>query len=53
MVWQPEALERLQRAPFFVRPFIKMRAETEAKKRGYSQVTTQLLDELKASEHRG
>lgn len=53
MQWHPEALERLARAPFFIRPFIKRRAESEAKKRGLTLVTTQLLDELKASEHRG
>lgn len=53
MKWHPEALARLKRAPFFVRPFIKKRAEAEAAKRGLPEVTTALLDELKASEHRG
>lgn len=52
MEWQPEAEARLKKAPFFVRPFIKARAEKEAKARGMSQVTTALLDELKAREHR-
>ena len=53
MQWDPEALARIARAPFFIRPFIKRRAEAEAKKRGLMRVTTALLDELKASEHRG
>ncbi|MFO0569407.1 MAG: PCP reductase family protein [Polyangiaceae bacterium] len=53
MHWQPEALERLKKAPFFIRPFIKKRAEAEAKRRGAKEVDVALLDELKASEHRG
>ncbi|MEZ4221588.1 MAG: PCP reductase family protein [Polyangiaceae bacterium] len=52
MQWQPEALARLKKAPFFIRPFIKKRAEAEAKRRGAIEVTTALLDELKANEHR-
>lgn len=46
-------MARLQKAPFFIRPFIKRRAEAEAKKRGLPAVTTALLDELKNSEHQG
>ena len=53
MEWESEAEQRLKRAPFFIRPFIKGRAEKEAKSRGLSKVTTGLLDELKAREHRG
>ena len=53
MEWEPEARARLARAPFFVRPFIKARAEREASARGLGSVTCGLLDELKASEHEG
>jgi hypothetical protein len=53
MDWEPAAETRVRKAPFFVRPFIKSRAERAAKERGLSVVTTALLDELKASEHRG
>ncbi|HVZ36350.1 MAG TPA: PCP reductase family protein [Polyangiaceae bacterium] len=53
MEWEPEAAARIERAPFFVRPFIRGRAEKEAKARGLSKVTTALLDELKAREHKG
>ena len=53
MDWDQEAEARLKKAPFFVRPFIKLRAEKEAKARGHTKVTSALLDELKASEHRG
>jgi hypothetical protein len=41
-----------EEAPFFIRPFIRSRAEKEAGRRGLSEVTTALLDELKASEHK-
>jgi hypothetical protein len=51
--WTPEALERLARVPFFVRPFVRRRAESAAAERGLSEVTSQLLDEIKSKEHRG
>jgi hypothetical protein len=53
MRWDPEAEARLKKAPFFIRPFIKGRAEKAAKERGLEAVTTGLLDELKSKEHRG
>ena len=53
MQWDQEAEARLKKAPFLVRFFIKQRAENEAKKRQLDKVTSALLDELKASEHRG
>jgi hypothetical protein len=53
MDWEPDAQARLKKAPFFVRPFIKARAEREATTRGLGTVTCALLDELKASEHEG
>ena len=53
MEWEPEAQARVKKAPFFVRPFIKARAEREATARGLSTVTCALLDELKAGEHEG
>ena len=53
MEWEPAAKARLGKAPFFIRPFIKMRAESEARARGMATVTVVLLDELKSGEHRG
>jgi len=53
MDWEPDAAARLKKAPFFVRPFIRARAEREATARGHSKVTGALLDELKAGEHEG
>jgi hypothetical protein len=52
MHWQAEAEARIKKAPFFIRPFIRSRAEKEAARRGLAEVTTALLDELKASEHK-
>jgi hypothetical protein len=53
MKWHPDALARLKRAPFFIRPLVKKRTEAAARKRGLPEVTIQLLDEVKASEHKG
>ena len=53
MEWDSEAEARVKKAPFFVRPFIKGRAEKEAKARGLPKVTCALLDELKSKEHQG
>lgn len=53
MEWDSEAEARVKKAPFFVRPFIKSRAEREAKTRGLPTVTCALLDELKSKEHTG
>ncbi|NLY95445.1 MAG: protochlorophyllide oxidoreductase [Myxococcales bacterium] len=51
--WSADAKKRLEKVPFFVRPFVRKRAETEARARGMGEVTTELLDELKSKEHRG
>ncbi|MBX7193157.1 MAG: PCP reductase family protein [Sandaracinaceae bacterium] len=51
--WSPEAEARLAKVPFFVRFFVKRRAEAAAKERGLTEVTSALLDEIKSSEHRG
>ncbi len=51
--WEPAAKERLERVPFFVRPFVRIRAERAARERGLTRVTSALLDELKRAEHPG
>lgn len=48
--WSPDAKARLARAPFFVRPFIKKRAEQVARERGMHEVTDALLSEIKGKE---
>lgn len=51
--WDPDAKARLANVPFFIRPFVRWRAEKAAGERGLVRVTTALLDELKRDEHRG
>jgi len=51
--WTPEAAQRLKKVPFFIRPLVKRRAEKVARERGLSEVSSELLDAIKDSEHRG
>lgn len=51
--WTPEAERRLKKVPFFIRPFVRRRAETAARERGEAEVTSELLDAIKDKEHRG
>lgn len=50
--WAAEAEQRLRKVPFFIRPWVKRRAEAVARERGLSEVTGPLLDEIKDREHR-
>jgi hypothetical protein len=45
--WTPDALERLERTPSFVRPMIKGGIEAYARKRGYKKITLQVMDDSK------
>jgi hypothetical protein len=45
--WTPEARAYLKRIPFFVRPLAKRRIETQARARGQTEITVELMDELK------
>jgi len=47
VVWTDEALERLQRAPFFLRGMVKRLAVKKAKELGYSEITVEILDQFK------
>lgn len=51
--WSDDAKARLAKVPFFIRPFVKRRAETAARERGLDEVTSKLLDEVKSKEHQG
>lgn len=51
MRWTREAEAAVKRAPFFVRPLVRRRAEAEARKRGMEEVTAELLAELKSKQH--
>jgi light-independent protochlorophyllide reductase subunit B len=50
--WAADAEQRLRKVPFFIRPWVKRRAEAVARERGLSEVTAPLLDEIKSREHR-
>jgi len=50
VTWTPEAEKRLARIPIFVRPFVRRRAEAVARERGLTEITPELLAELKAKE---
>ncbi|RKU09943.1 hypothetical protein C6501_14420 [Candidatus Poribacteria bacterium] len=42
--WTPEALERLERIPSFVRPMAKMGIESFAKENGHTEITGEVMD---------
>ena len=48
--WAPDAEARIKNVPFFVRPLARRKAEAAAEERGMTEVTSALLDELKAKE---
>jgi hypothetical protein len=51
--WAPEAEARMKKVPFFVRPLARRKAEAAARDRGMPEVTSALLDEIKAKEMPG
>ncbi len=51
--WHPDAEQRLRKVPFFIRPWVRRRAEAVARERNLTEVTSQLLDEIKGREHAG
>ena len=51
--WASDAEARIKRVPFFVRPLARRKAEAAAEERGMPEVTSALLDELKAKEMPG
>ena len=46
-LWAPEAQQRLERIPEFVRPMAKMGIEKFASERGYPQITVAVLNEAR------
>ncbi len=53
MKWAADAEARMKRVPFFVRPMARRKAEAAAQERGMAEVTSALLDEIKAKEMPG
>ena len=43
-VWTPEALERLERVPSFVRSMAKTSIEEFARENGHTEITTEVMD---------
>ncbi len=48
IAWTPDALERMERAPVFLRGMVKRLAEKKAKELGYPRITGEILDQFKA-----
>ena len=46
-VWTPDALERLEKTPSFVRPMVKGTIEAYARKQGHTKITLQVMDDSK------
>ena len=47
IVWSPEANQQLGKIPFFVRRMARQKIEEEARKRGLSKITVELMLEVK------
>ena len=47
IVWTPDALDRLEKTPSFVRPMVKGTIEAYARKQGYTKITLQVMDDSK------
>ena len=45
--WTPDALDRLEKTPSFVRPMVKGTIEAYARKQGYTKITLQVMDDSK------
>jgi len=45
--WTPDALERLEKTPSFVRPMVKGGIEAYARKHGFKKITLQVMDDSK------
>jgi len=45
--WTPDAKEKLERLPSFVRPMVQSSVEAYARKQGYKSITLQVMDDSK------
>lgn len=46
--WTSDALQRMERAPLFLRGMVKRLAERKAKELGYQRITSDILDQFKS-----
>lgn len=47
LTWTPDAKERLERLPSFVKPMVQSSIEAHARKHGYTTITLQVMDDSK------
>lgn len=47
LTWTPDARERLEKLPSFVKPMVQSSVETYARKHGFTTITLQVMDESK------
>ena len=47
LTWTPDAKEKLDRLPAFVKPMVQASVETYARKQGFTSVTLQVMDDSK------
>jgi hypothetical protein len=47
LLWADGAEERLKKVPFFVRGIVRNAVEMYAEKRGYQEITSSFIDEVK------
>ncbi|HEU4685164.1 MAG TPA: PCP reductase family protein [Nitrospira sp.] len=52
-VWSPDAKEKLDRLPAFVKPMVQSSVEAYAKKHGFSTITLQVMDDSKSDSPNG
>ncbi len=45
--WTPDAMERLEKLPSFVKPMVQSSIETFARKNGFTTITLQVMDDAK------
>ncbi len=50
MEWDEDAKQRLQKAPFFIRPLARSKVEKAARERGETRVTLALFEQIKQQE---
>lgn len=48
ILWTEEALQRMERAPVFLRGMVKRLAEKKARELGYAEITAAILDQFKS-----
>ncbi len=48
ILWTAEALQRMERAPVFLRGMVKRLAEKKARELGYPEITADILDQFKS-----